>query len=855
MELQELWAKTEPFQSVITHGITVGILAQELFTKYLAAGNRALLCRVLNTQERQLKMFVGYLSSLHDIGKISSEFQSKDSEMKEKLSKNGLLGSAIHGNTIRHEKTGKAILKELWKTCGADRRARNLFAGVVGAHHQGKNGEGIAEFSEPWKQLQQEFEKTMRQQFMDGEFWMPVVQLEQKGTVSALLLGILILADWIGSGEQFQDAQTVLSKPDGPEILRLRVGHFLEDNGFLLAQTAWENRFTEIWPNIPENGKRPLQKEVEWLFQDTDKRMRLVLLEAPMGEGKTEAGMYAALQMQKQWQKNGFYVAMPTAATSNQMVGRMRGLLEMHGLEDTVRLLHAMAWLVDEQVPEKLAAHEEEREIRSWLSPVKRGLLAPYAVGTVDQAMLAATQARYGVLRLLGLADKVLLIDEIHSYDVYMGEIILRLLEWCRALEIPVVMLSATLPADKKKAMLRAYGCPLPPGGYPSITAVPEEGPPILRNIPPSDRRTDIFMELRPVLNEPEKIAQLASEAVREGGCICVLMNTVAAAQKVYAALQGKLEGTLLLFHARFPAARRDALEKECIRLFGKDKSHRPFRAIVVATQVVEQSLDVDFDGMITAVAPIDLVLQRLGRVHRHENTPRPATFEKARAWVLTPEKQGAFHGDKCVYPVCLLNRTIQLLQDRKQIHLPGDIQPLVQEGYSSAALSEKELAAWLDMMAENSIQGAKSKMILLNHPDKAFSPMEEDPILGDGENDYLSVKTRLGEATVRVALVPPELYKRVRAGAVSKNGQLFAPVTCRSLARKVLENSVSLPISKINGENRKLSNLWDIHGDKLLVGSEILPGDNGIYRDPGGLEIIFDPELGAMIQEQDGEK
>ncbi|MFR6378830.1 MAG: DEAD/DEAH box helicase [Evtepia sp.] len=177
----------------------------------------------------------------------------------------------------------------------------------------------------------------------------------------------------------------------------------------------------------------------------------MVLIEAPMGEGKTEAGIYAALQMARQWKKHGFYVGLPTSATSNQMVGRMREFLALHGLEDTVRLLHSMAWLVDEDLPEMQFDTEEKAYAARWLLPVRRGLLAPYAVGTVDQAMMAVLMVKYGVLRLLGLAQKTLVIDELHSYDVYMSELIERLLEWCKALEIPVVMLSRRCRRRKKR--------------------------------------------------------------------------------------------------------------------------------------------------------------------------------------------------------------------------------------------------------------------------------------------------------------------------------------------------------------------------------------------------------------------
>lgn len=235
-----------------------------------------------------------------------------------------------------------------------------------------------------------------------------------------------------------------------PAQVDRRLSEFLQASGLYRQRNPGGRTFCEVWPNIPPEGMRPLQKEVERLFLQTEERISLVLLEAPMGEGKTEAGLYAALQMARQWKKTGFYVGLPTSATANQMAGRMRELLAFHGREEPVRLLHAMAWLVDGETPGDPVIHTEDAAIaRRWLEPLRRGLLSSYAVGTVDQAMMAVLPVKYGVLRLLGLSGKALVIDELHAYDVYMSEILFCLLQWCRALEIPVVLLSATLPPEK----------------------------------------------------------------------------------------------------------------------------------------------------------------------------------------------------------------------------------------------------------------------------------------------------------------------------------------------------------------------------------------------------------------------
>lgn len=848
MKLQELWAKTDPFQSVCTHGIAVGIIAQVFYRDVLAQGNRNILEKYLSLSENQVVPFLGYWASVHDIGKIDYMFQCKDFKMKARLDLEGLQDSLFIEHSIRHEKTSTTALKRIWKEAGMERRTRNLFAEMIGAHHQGKTGGGRRNQSAQWCTLQTEFECSMRMLFLDGELYFPKCREEHKGIVSALLLGILILADWIASGNTFYDAETLLTQNNGIQRLRERAEHFFDSNGFAPSDVAWEDTFCGIWRNIPEEGRRPLQTEIENLFQNTDARFRMILVEAPMGEGKTEAGMYAALQMQKQWKKSGFYIALPTSATSNQMVGRMRDLMEMHGAEDTVRLLHAMAWLVDEHTPEEDYNQEDAQDIRSWLAPVRRGLLSPYAVGTVDQAMLAATQVKYGVLRLLGLSNKVLVIDEIHSYDVYMDEIILRLLEWCIALEIPVVMLSATLPADKKTALFNVYGCKLPEGRYPSITAVLENGSAVFCGIPATSHRLDIRTSLSPCLNDAEAIANMAIMAVREGGCLCVLMNTIREAQEVYRAVRAVYTGKLLLFHAQFPAARREEIERECLTLFGKDKSHRPEQAILVATQVVEQSLDVDFDGMITAVAPMDLLLQRLGRVHRHANTNRPKTFMEAKAWILVPEKGAGFGVNGIVYPACLLRQSIHLLKERERVVLPDDIQQLVQDGYDNSKILPEEMKAWFEMLASDSVKAAQSQAYLLSHPWKEFSPLWEDTVFNDEEeNSYLSVKTRLSEPNVRIALVEAPLYQELLSFTVQKEGKRFAPVTDRKLAQEVLSRSVSVREKRIKG---KIPVLLDIMGDKLLAGVEILPAVNGVYQDHAGMEIRFDPELGVIIKE-----
>ncbi len=599
--------------------------------------------------------------------------------------------------------------------------------------------------------------------------------------------------------------------------------------------------------NLDHDSGGPLQKDLDELFAKAERPLSLVLLEAPMGEGKTEAGMYAALRMAEMWGKDGFYVALPTAATANQMVGRMQALLEPHGLPAPVRLLHSMAWLTDNG--EAVHSPDEQDEAARWLAPLRRGLLGQFAVGTVDQAMLAATNVKYGVLRLLGLSNKVLIIDEIHSYDAYMGEIIVRLLEWCRALEIPVVMLSATLPLHLKQKLLKPYTDQILSEEYPLITTIDRRGELLERRVSGTAHRIKASFRMLRILGDSALIAETAVKEVSNGGCICVLMNTVREAQAVYRAIRESYSGDLLLFHAQFPAEQRAELERACIARYGKDKSSRPKRSILVATQVVEQSLDVDFDAMLTAVAPIDLLIQRLGRVFRHADTPRPVDRSTAGFTVLVPKAEGSFGPSAAVYPECFLNSAIRVLSEKDSISVPEDVAALVRAGYDPSLVPKDEVNAWNENRIKETLEAGASLNYLLNPPDKSFSGLQSELLYDDDEDAYaLSVKTRLGEPTVRLALLSMEEMKALEPFIRDKGGKPYAAVRSRAVAEQVMKRSLSVRVGRLGS----LSGLSDIKGDMLISGVRILLLNNGSCSLPNGKTLRLDRELGLLIE--DGE-
>ena len=432
-----------------------------------------------------------------------------------------------------------------------------------------------------------------------------------------------------------------------------------------------------------------------------------------------------------------------------------------------------------------------------------------------------------------------------YTLTMYMSELIERLLEWCKALEIPVVMLSATLPPEKKAQMLSPYMTEELPQDYPAITAITEDGRAVVRKIGRTEKHSVVLVSLCPILQDPEQIARKAAELVQDGGCLCVLLNVVDQAQTVYQALkQMGFDGETLLFHARFPAEWRQEIETQCIRWFGKDKSHRPKKAILVATQVVEQSLDVDFDAMMTAVAPI-LLLQRVGRVFRHEDTPRPPQIQAQTLCVLTPQDPENYHD---VYPPCLRNQSIHLLQDRTAIRIPDDMPQLVADGYDMTAAPPEELEHWMEHLMENEAMSSASTQYLIRSPGKGFSPMKTpESIQFDDleQSGFLSAKTRLGPPTKRIVLLEEEAFRQLAERAKKVEGIRILDNLSKNEEKDLLKQSVSIQEKKLEG---KQSSTEVLYGRKRLEGLWVLRGeqkDGTIFYH----NMKLDHELGIRFQ------
>lgn len=589
-----------------------------------------------------------------------------------------------------------------------------------------------------------------------------------------ILAGLVSVADWIGSNASYFPCVADTEKDFPPKIdLQNYLQKYAKDSRRnaerALHELGWLNwqkpedklEFREMFSEIKQ--PRDLQIQAEIISQNLESA-GIVVIESPTGEGKTEAAIYLADTFNYSLKQNGCYFALPTQATSDQMFGRVKEFLKSRfpNGKSHLQLVHGHAAinadfltiLKDEKGAknmgqENIYGDDEKQkhddcgstvEARAWFTGRKKALLAPFGVGTIDQTLLAVLQTRHVFVRLFGLAHKTIIIDEVHAYDAYMSTLLERLLMWLAALGSPVILLSATLPKERRNKLLQAYLQGLsvesykekvdelkenPKDKYPRISYATSEKIDVV-NLGTSDQNTrTLYLEhldgfLSDDANKLKELARKIKERLTDGGCAAIICNTVKRAQQVFDTLSKYLTDKnnftdsetvwnseeIDLLHARFLHRDRMKRQKRALLNFGKEKgeetltetidgkeelkSHkveRPTRAILISTQIIEQSLDLDFDLMITELAPLDLILQRAGRLMRHRRENRSANFDPKQPtlWILQPEKDSPDFGvNKIIYDEHILLRSWLFSRELGKIEIPDNVEDLIEKVYDT---------------------------------------------------------------------------------------------------------------------------------------------------------------------------
>lgn len=705
------WAKTtpegKPGISVSEHMINVGYVARSI-----AAINPMLLTRFALGPDD-----IGALAALHDLGKISPGFQRKCEHW---LEENGLTQTARNGcwdtaTESDHGKISHAAIQDFLVQQDVPRRVAKFLAAILGGHHgrikflPNDRGIRLAPTDLEAGRINWHQARIACAQQVWGLFEAKdsLKNLDEEHPALWWLAGLTSVADWIGSDERFFPASRNIGEKDKNKIAEEAV----ETIGFTLPSINRDLTFKQIFNlDFPPN-------EVQTKAFSTITGPGVYVIEAPMGMGKTEAALWAAYNLLSQGSATGIYFALPTQATSNRIHLRMNDFLKrIVADEPKSRLIHGNSWLLRETLdfsPSGSGFQEkpvdDARQGRDWFASTKRALLAPFGVGTIDQALLGVVAAKHFFVRHFALAGKVVILDEVHSYDLYTGTLIDKLIATLEGLGCTVIILSATLTGKRREQIAESGedgSAELP---YPLISGRTERKPflPIPAE-PPKPRKIKVeFKKCDDAFRE-------AVELAGRGGAVLWICNTVEAAQSTFKRLQElkkeeNQEFPLGLLHSRFPYWRREHLENTWMNRFGKASETR-CGSILVATQVVEQSVDLDADLLVTELAPTDMLLQRLGRLWRHARSFRPV--EAPRVCILEEEKTleefrqmepnaitKAFGGKAKVYAPFVLLRSLEVWKGlASEVTIPTQIRRLIESTYEDRL---EEPQGWQDLYAE----------------------------------------------------------------------------------------------------------------------------------------------------------
>ena len=686
MDITKIWAKTAPKKSLINHMLETGIVAECLTDTngiYHPVLNR--LSEITGCDSDTLLTKIVFICAIHDIGKIHPTFQGRDEETLEMLRQEDL-NQVSFDTRFRHEQYGANIFDKL-SAEDVDIKNSDIISQIIRMHHQKEQKKNSdidiikidnKEKAKKWRHIQNEIYDYVKNIFRFDNLNLinKNISKSELFVVQNAILGIMITSDWIASNNYVFDNQPYENIDVFLESRKVQALKFLSNEELIRQQIPVMQDFKSAFGF---NG-RPVQNDVEKIVHKND--IKCMLIESDCGSGKTEAALYAAAVLGNRSGLSGIYMGLPTGVSAEAIQDRVDEFLTSRGMRNT-KLYTSKSMLLRE--PDKQPV---------WTDMSRQRLLASSAVGTVDQVMTAARLVRFESVRMDGLASKVLIIDEIHAYDAYMLAVIKDLLKICGELDVPVIMLSATLPISTKNDLLGVLG----DGdielhnGYPVISYVTKDGrvhEHVSRQYMPDKK---ISCELLPILNDNDKIALYAVDAVKDGGCECVIMNTVADAICVYDKIKKnkKNDCKIILYHSRMTINARDKTSRKILAMCGKDRTKRPERVIIVGTQVLEQSLDIDVDYMITAICPIDLLFQRIGRYHRHgdEGTIREHVVVANTVQVLIPATLSSYGGTEYVYEKCYLDATIDAIREHNgHLLIPSGMPDMINYVYSYASI------------------------------------------------------------------------------------------------------------------------------------------------------------------------
>ena len=678
--------------------------------------------RVLPSYQRQrLPRMIAALAALHDLGKVSPGFVMKIYKyLKPSLSD---ISPKLAALPLEMFETKHAAISEAsFLARYASKETCAVYGSILGAHH-GSRGCTIFQdtcdkYGEPkWAMLRRELGDKIVKTL--GEPYLTKLNPLDAEIIS----GFISLCDWIASDEHFFSPAGKIKDIHGDALRAIR------SLGWKKTIIRQGLSFQDLFGFDP----RPEQKA----FIDSVTKPGVYVLESRTGSGKTEPALAAAYNLIASGQHSGIYFALPTRVTSERLLKRFSKFIE-NAFEKGMapHLIHGQSILCDE----KYLGCGELAPGGMWFSSNRRALMLPFGIGTIDQILMSVVHAKYNFIRTFGIANKVIIIDELHSYDAYTGKLTDLLIKKLRELNCTVIVLSATLTQERKKQLLGEYTSA--DVRYPLITTKTKDrvytrsaGKGTSRNV----RVRKMLVNFPRLFNEVER-------RVLAGQQVLWILNTVDRATAVYKEMKsrpfvgGLTNARVGLIHSRFPAKDRSELEETWMERLGNGvKSDRSVGSLLISTQVLEQSVDVDADFLITDIAPSDFIIQRMGRLWRHDGRKRPCA--EAEVWIICPNLSGikslielrrALGVHARIYSDYVLWRSYRTWVRRGTISDPEDLRDILESTYRDSVSQDptwlKE--AWTDMLG---------KKMAMRDLAKA-STGEHVLLFDDEENDYTPV-------------------------------------------------------------------------------------------------------------------
>ena len=878
--MPSLWGKSrglvQPYP-LVAHLLDAAAAAEIIVDELLPETLREAVAGKAGVSARDWRQAVKVLAGWHDIGKASCGFQNFDAGACPAW-------AAGHNDLVRagrHELIGAHLAWDRLR----DHQHRYRLAQIVSGHHgeikrldrqwlEQVGGSALVDDQPPAELIQARLDlwEVLDTQIKE----MPAIAMPL--IAASATLSVVVLADWIASFHPLIKAQQarLCEVRDDAWASHYKRAKTLAREHLGGCGLAAPPPLRESTPDIVlgslSHGWSELQKSINDDFEPTGPGILVVC--APTGEGKTEAALIAAEKLGRASGRHGFYFAMPTVATAEGLHQRIGDYIRRACPDDRPEALHrvhSQAILHDR--PESVPVSDEPEAVRAssrWMRGTRKTMLAPYGVGTIDQVLLGALKAKHSPVRVLGASLGCLIVDEAHALDPYMRRLLIRSLEWLASLGTPVVVLSATMPNKRIAELVAAYQRGAS-GNAESVEGVPESGYPMWvawtaggwsRNQQIKSRSEwEVRFDTEDCHSGDltRRIAQLAVDEANGGRCVLVVRSTIRAAQETYETVR-ELDPTLKrgesveIIHSRMPQGTRRDRSNQMLAQLGPETGSRPGRMVLVATQVVEQSFDVDFDLLVTDPAPVSALLQRAGRVWRHREHPEGWQVPVRVVWPLTGDNQARVNSpiyskaDMMGSRTCLVSNGDELI-----VKVPSDIPDLVNRAdvetedrfdFDSDMADEAEEAILAHLVgADQDMSVAENWAIPCPWQNKPL-----DTLTGRSDTDDTHPGSR--NRALSVLVIPgdrsPDGLKLDDGNTIPVNpaSTPTAEQICVAFDAAI---PVSYPASAWVDQMDRLGDKWD---RTPVGGALILPGGQTAA---GGYRLVVSDETGLTIDKERG--